>query len=149
MSRHKGYTVIELLIVIVVISIIAVGVSARFASVDSYRAEGFSDVFLADIRLTSVLSVSENKSYRMIVGANAYQIQDENGTSYINQASGTDIITYPSGVSITPQTTIIFDSLGRPYDSNSVLLSSQLDFVVSAGTTENTVSVSPQTGFVQ
>ncbi len=149
MSKQFGFTMIEMVAVIVVVAVLAATAVMRFPSTQSFQAEGFSGVFLHDLRLTSVLSMSQNQRYRIVIGSASYQIQNEQGTPITHPETGTSAISYPAGVTITPAMTLIFDSLGAPYNGNGVALSSTQSFAVTAGTLTKTVSVTPQTGLVQ
>ena len=154
MSRHGGFTVIQLLMVIIIISIVAATASVRAPSTDAFQTEGFSSVLLQDLRMTSVLSMTQNQQYRIVFSANAYSVQDQNGsalTNYPEIASG--VITFPTGVTVTPNptpsgNTIIFDSLGHPFDGAGAALATTTFAVNSNGRITN-VTLNAETGYVQ
>ncbi len=149
MSTQAGYTLMELAILIVVIAIVAVAVSSQMPAKEPFQVDGFSNVFLQDLRLTQTLSMGKNQRYRIVVGAGSYQIQNQSGTPFNNPETGGSTTLYPSGLTISPATTVIFDSIGRPYNGGGTALSSVSTFTVSAPGSVKSVSVTPQTGFIQ
>ena len=78
-----------------------------------------------------------------------YQIQDAQGTAITIPELPTSTTTYPSGVTITPTTTLIFDSTGQPYNSSGTALTSDFNLMVTTSDTTQIVTVSAQTGFIQ
>jgi len=133
----------EAVILIIIMSIVLTIGSVRMPSVDLFKTISFSSVLLSDLRLTKSLSMSKNQQYRLVIGASSYQIRDETGVAF------TSALAYPSGVSINPTTTIVFDSLGKPYNSSGTALSSTLSLTVSSTGASQVVSVTPETGFIQ
>lgn len=144
MPKSAGFTIFEMVMIIIVIAVIAVTVSVRMPAIEPIQVEGFSDVFKSDIRYTSVLAMSNNDEYKIVVGTNSYQIQDKNGTIINHPEVGAASITSPSGVTISPATTLTFTGAGYPK-----ALASQLNFSVTSNGSTRIVSVSPETGFVQ
>lgn len=148
-KKTHGFTLIELIVLISIMSILlAIGL-VKMPSVDLFKTHTFSNVLLSDLRLTQALSMSQNERYRLVIGASSYQIQDQNGVAISHPETSTSSIGYPTGVSITPTMTLMFDSLGKPYDSTGTALSTALTLTVSSTGSSHVVTVSPQTGFVQ
>lgn len=134
---------------IAVILIMTTMVAIRMPSVDFYKSHNFASVLAADLRLTKALSMSQNQRYRLVIGAGSYQIQDQNSTAILNPETNAVGVTYPTGVTITPNTTIIFDSLGRPYNAAGTALTSTLNLTVTSAGVTQVLSITPQTGFIQ
>ena len=148
MKKISGFSLIELIVVIVVLSIVAASVSLFMPARTVYQSDGFADVFLQDLRFTQLLSMSQNQRYKLIVNAGSYQIQNQSSVVFNNPETGAATNVYPAGVTITPTGTYNFDSIGVPYN-NGVALAAVLNFSVTAGTTTTTVSITPGTGFIQ
>ncbi|AHE68389.1 pilus assembly FimT family protein [Legionella oakridgensis] len=151
MRQPYGYSLIELVIIIAVLGIMSIAVSMCQPSgvQQAFQAEGFARVFLQDLQLTKVLAMSQNQRYRLVVGTNSYQIQNQNGTPVTHPGTGGSSVPYPAGVSIAPLTTVMFDSLGQPYNNAGVPLGSTLSFTITSGSEASSVSVVPQTGLIQ
>ena len=145
----RGFTLIELVITIVVMSILILVAVLKMPSVPLFQAHGFSGILLHDLNLTKSLSMSENQKYRIVIGASSYQIQDQNGVAIIHPETNGAAIVYPVGVTITPTMTLIFDSMGQPYNGAGTALTTTLSLTVTATGMSQVVSVSPQTGFIQ
>lgn len=148
-KKLRGFTLIEAIVLIVILSILLTIGSVRMPSTDLFKTQSFSSILLSDLRLTQALSMSQNQRYRLVVTASSYQIQDENGVAILHPETNNSAITYPTGVSISPSTTLVFDSLGKPYNNSGTALSSTLNFTISSTGANQIVSVSPETGFVQ
>ncbi|MDA9271823.1 hypothetical protein N9Q05_00350 [bacterium] len=145
----RGFSLLELTLIIILMGILGVVAVMKMPPIAFYQTQGFAGVFLKDLNLTKSLSMSENQKYRIVIGASSYQIQDQNGAAITHPETGTAAIVYARGVTVTPTMTLIFDSLGQPYDGAGVALTTVLTFTVTSQGTNYTVSVSPQTGFVQ
>lgn len=145
----RGFTLLELTIVIVLMGILSGVAVINMPPIAFYKTQSFAGVFLNDLNLTKSLSMSENQKYRIVIGASSYQIQNENGVPIMHPETGAAAIVYPKGITVTPTMTLMFDSLGQPYDGGGVPLSTLLTFTVTAQGINYTVTVTPQTGFVQ
>jgi len=148
MNKHSGFSIIELIVVIMVLGIVAASVSYVMPNRQAFQSEGFADVFLQDLRFTQLLSMSQNQRYKLVVSAGSYQIQNQSSVPFNNAETGGLTNVFPAGVTITPTATINFDSLGGPYNNGTALVSA-FNFSVTAGTTVTTVGITPQTGFIQ
>jgi prepilin-type N-terminal cleavage/methylation domain-containing protein len=151
--KSRGFTLMEMMITIVIMLILTIIIRPRMPSVDFYKAYSFSQAILYDINLTKVFSMSQNQRYRLVIGSSSYQIQDQNGTPISPPETLNTVMQYPTGVTVTPaNTTIIFDSLGQPYDGNTIgnpALTTPLTLTVSSSGINKTISITPQTGFIQ
>ncbi len=148
--KSHGFTLIELIMLITILLILSVTAWVRMPSVNFFQSYRFSNVLLYDLNLTKVLSMSLNQRYRLVIGSSSYQIQDQNGVAIIHPETNSSFVNYPTGVTITPTTTIIFDSLGQPYNAaGTTALTTTLTLTVSASGVSQTINVTPQTGFIQ
>ena len=147
--RKHGFTLIEVVILLTVISILLVSMLVRMPSVNLYKAYNFANTLLYDLNLTKILSMSQNQRYRIVISASSYQIQDQNGVPVVHPETTSSVINYPTGVSVTPTTTIIFDSLGQPYDATNTAFTTTTTLTVASSSTNQVISISPQTGFIQ
>lgn len=148
--KSHGFTFIELIILVTIMLILSVTAWVRMPSVSFFQSYSFSNILLYDLNLTKVLSMSLNQRYRLVIGSNSYQIQDQNGVAIIHPGTNSSLVSYPTGVTITPTTTIIFDSLGQPYNAaGTAALTTALTFTISTSGVNQMINVSPQTGFIQ
>lgn len=133
--NSKGFTFIELIMVLVLIGIIAVFAAPRLGSIASTNASVFADKFRSDIRYAQTLAMTQSRRYRVYINtapspnpgysvvndANGNGIWGEAGEVAINPAGGGSLsIALNAGnyAGITVSTPaggyIEFDSLGRP-----------------------------------
>lgn len=127
--NRKGFTFIELVMVIVLISIVAVYAAPRLSNVTDTKAGAFVDKLRADIRYAQNLAMTTNQRYRVYFNGSGGSAP-ANGYSVVNNVtagiapdpdgSGNLIVTLNSGdyAGITVSTPaggyIEFNALGVP-----------------------------------
>jgi len=151
-TQH-GFTLIELIIVIIVISILAVYVFSSLP-VPSLGLATAATQLSDDIRYTQSLSMTKNQHYRLVkLSASTYQILNAAGTP-IMLAQGTTA-TLASGVTFGAWTNltnnlIAFDGRGIPYinaaTTTPLASTATINLTATGGTI--TVLITPQTGRV-
>ena len=102
-----------------------------------------------DARQARTLSMSLNRNYRIaLLSASTYQIQDETGTAYNNPAAESTTTTLTSGITLSPITTVAFNTLGQSLNTSNVMLSAAVVISLTDGTSTRTLTIEPQTGFI-
>ena len=106
----KGFTVLELIVVIAVVGILAVMAIARTLDAPVINAREAAAMVGTDVRLTQELAMANVVTFRIVFdGTSTYQIiQDPGGTPIAVKTE-----TIPSGITASA-TTIDFNSLGEP-----------------------------------
>ena len=152
---QKGFTLIELVIILVLLGIVAVFVAPRLGNVPSMNAAALSDKLRADIRYAQNLAMTRNQRGRVTFrnAPNGYDVT-LGGNPVIDPAgSGNLSVTLNTGnyvgISIAIPTGfsgnyVEFDSMGVPYDSGGALAAAKSVTVANG----QTVTVTPQTGAV-
>jgi prepilin-type N-terminal cleavage/methylation domain-containing protein len=166
--NRKGFTLIELVIVIVLIGIIAAFVAPKLGDVTSTKAGSFADKLRSDIRYAQNLAMSQNLRYRVYFNTAP---SPNPGYAVVNDANGNgtwgevgEVALDPAGsgnLSITLNAGqyagitfsavgfsgnyIEFNSLGIPFD-NAGALTVNKNVTISPGGT--IVTVTAQTGAV-
>jgi prepilin-type N-terminal cleavage/methylation domain-containing protein len=156
---RKGFTLIELIIIIVLISIVAALAASRLGSISGSKAPTFGDKLLSDIRYAQNLAMTQNRRYRIYFNTapsplpDGYAVTTAAGLVVMDPAgSGPLSVTLNTGdyagisVSTPAGGFIEFDSLGRPYDSSGSLIAGVITLVISPG--GSTVTIAPRTGAV-
>ncbi len=156
---QKGFTLIELVMVLVLLGIVAVFVAPRLGNVPSTNAAAFTDKLRADIRYAQNLAMTRNQRARVTFrnAPNGYDVT-LGGNPVIDPAgSGNLSVTLNTGnyagISITIPTGfsgnyVEFDSLGVPYEGGGAPLGAARSVTVTGGGSNYSVSVQPQTGAV-
>jgi prepilin-type N-terminal cleavage/methylation domain-containing protein len=130
-ADSRGFTMVELIMVVVLISILAVSFVPKFLDTSAISLAGGAAMAAADIRYTQELAMGTN-SVKTIVftTSNSYYTVDSRN------------VDLPSKVTISSGATFTFNSLGEPTvgGGNSVTL--------SAGAETKTITVESYTGRV-
>jgi prepilin-type N-terminal cleavage/methylation domain-containing protein len=134
MKQHnQGFTLIELITVLILISVIAAYATMRTPSSATYNLTSVAEQLRRDIRLTQTLATSLNTTYTITLLADSYSISPTPPT-------GAVAVTMPSGVTLTP-TTLSFNSMGAPSGAASIT-------VTATGAPSITITVAAETGFI-
>ncbi len=118
MQRANGFTLIQLVIVIIVISILAFSAMGRLADTGlSLSAQ--AQQLASDIRLAQSMAMTQGKRFGIQINAtptNTYVLVDQNGTANVTHPVTGNV--QPIGLASTVTTTntlIEFDGKGKPY----------------------------------
>ena len=167
--NQKGFTLIELVMILVLVGILAVFVAPKLPNITSSRAISFSDKLRADIRYAQNLAMTRNRRTRVILTNTSYAItQDSSGASNCGSFAAVGDPAEGGGLSValdtgdyagikltvSAMTCLEYDSLGRPYNctlfplSCSTTLSGIIVPITANAVAVGSVSVSSQTGAV-
>ncbi len=159
----SGFTIIEILLVVVIISIAAMLVVPMFSSADSMQLRSAANMIAADLEYAKSMAISRQKIYAVVFdeSAESYQIEDPNGiiehpvkkgfTYVVNfstdgRLSKVDI----AGADFDPgsSNTITFDYLGSPYSGTNPLNSGVITLQTRGTGEVISVGIEPVTGFI-
>lgn len=153
--HHHGFTLIELVVVLVIIGILAIYPLFSWQGA-AINLDGQAHQIANDIRYTQALSMSKADRYRFVkTSANTYQITNSSGTA-IAFPSGNTSITLGTGIAFgtltnLPNSLIAFDGEGVPYVNTSfpgTALAATATLSLVAGGETKTIAISPITGSV-
>ena len=156
--RQFGFTLIELIVVLIIVGILAVAVAPRFFARQTYEARGFFDQTLSALRYAqktaiakrrnvcvTVLATSISLSYDAVLPDDGHVPNCAGGPlnpALIGSTGGVFSIAAPSGV--TPTTvSFSFTSAGKPYPDASVAIN-----ITAAGEPTRTATIDRETGYV-
>ena len=156
--RSPGFTLVELIVVMVVLAILAaifIPRSNNPAIVVSSQAEQLA----ADIRYVQSLAMTQGQRYRINFNPAAsppsYFFNDLVGNPVAHPSGTTGSIAFAGGVSMSlsnlPKNYVYFDGLGRPYTDTSpvTLLAPTATISVASGGSTRAVQIFPETGMVR
>jgi MSHA pilin protein MshC len=176
-SDGKGFTLIELVMVMVLIGILAAFATSKLGSMTTANAAAFADKLRADIRYAQDLAMTRNSRTRVYFNGTGtapnpagYAVVID--TSALHDCSGFTPAVDPAGsvslsvvlntgnyagITVTPtpgMNCLEYDSLGRPYNCNAVpanCLSPSSGLMISVNANAvaaGTVTVTAETGAV-
>jgi len=147
---QRGFTLIELIMVMVVVGILAVVVVPRFFDADVFRSRGFADQVQATLRYAQKEAIAQHRNVCVAMTASDITLTIANAipslatspcnTNLALPGQATNKISTPSAaITLSPATaSFVFDALGKPSVANTIVIS---------GATNNIV-VEAETGYV-
>lgn len=149
--RQGGFTLVELIMVMVLLGILAVYAVPKLNIGGTFSARGFGDQVRGQIQYAQKLAIAQRRNVCVAVTASAVAI-----TKALSGGSGVgctvtpqdflSALPAPAGVSINTAS-IIFDALGQSVDSAGAPLTSNITVTVS-GDVATTVTIEQVTGYV-
>lgn len=163
--RYPGFTLVELIVTMIIISIMAFVAMPRFANRQTFETRGYADEVLSAVQYARKIAVANRRNVcasrsgstltltmaslpgsRQSCNASTYVINPATGGNYVIQPPHTD-------VALTGSSPIIFDGQGRSIDAS--LLSGSADPVLTAdatltvtGDSSYVIKVAAYTGYV-
>lgn len=155
-QNHRGFTLIEIITIFVIISIIAVIITLEDPEVDiSLRGE--AEKIVSAIRYTQMLSMTRGARYRINFFSTSYTITDLAGTTTINHpATNQASTTLPTHITLSVNAAITssflaFDGQGIPYVTSSTpgtTLAATGTITLTSDTETQIININHQTGRV-
>ncbi|MHA6492110.1 prepilin-type N-terminal cleavage/methylation domain-containing protein [Pseudomonas borbori] len=146
--RRQGFTLVELIMVMVIIGTLAAVIGPRFFDRQVFDERMFYEESLAAVRYGQKLAVASGCLTQVSLGAGGYHLRQAancNSGAYNREVVGPDgtspyaNLQVPNGVAVTATNfPVVFDSQGRP-----------LDGAASATIGTFNISVTAETGMVQ
>jgi prepilin-type N-terminal cleavage/methylation domain-containing protein len=130
-ADSRGFTIIELIMVVVLIGILAVSIVPKFVDTSAFSLAGGAAMAAADIRYTQELAMGTHSSKTIVFTTT---------NTYYTVNSQT--VNLPSKVSISSGATFTFNSLGEPTTGGGSSVT------LSAGAETKTITVESYTGRV-
>ena len=149
-SRAYGFTLIELIMVIVLLGALSVFVSPRFFQKTSFDSLAFEQELKTAIRFAHNLSIASGCEVQVALTANSYALYFPDSSCNPPDAFGANPVNHPlqsgnyqgaapSGVSISGFGDFYFDALGVPSAAGGITVDPE----------GRLITVMPLTGYVQ
>jgi prepilin-type N-terminal cleavage/methylation domain-containing protein len=130
-ADSRGVTLVELIMVVVLISILAVSIVPKFVDTSAISVVGGAAMVEADIRYTQELAMGTNSSKTITFTTDESEYTVDSRTMNL-----------PSRVSISSGATFTFNSLGEPTTGGGSSVE------IQAGSSTKTITVESNTGRV-
>jgi prepilin-type N-terminal cleavage/methylation domain-containing protein len=161
---RRGFTMIEMVVVLVILAIAAAIVVPMASSAGTTQLRAAVNIVAADLEYAKSMAISRGQRYAVVFdpATETYRIADESGTTIAHpvkqgfpysvdfradsRLGSVDIVT----ASFDGATAVSFDYLGSPYSGTGPGATPMNSGVITlrAGGTMRTVSVEPVTGFI-
>ncbi len=153
MRRELGFTIVELVAVMVITGIVAAIAAPRFVGVDAFHARGSYSTLVSALRYAQKTAIAQRRTVYATVNTSTRTVC----LGYTSNCSNAVIDpstqaayskTLSSNVTITASTTPIgFDGLGRPVPNATATFTIQNAVVPSEST--RTITIEAETGYVR
>ena len=125
-ERNAGFTVIELVLVIVIIGILAALAGPRFFNNSTFSERAYYDELVSAVRYAQKVAVASGCRVRVNLAASAYDLTQQ--TALVGHCDSADVTfpvpvllvngqtvsgVAPTGVTAAPAVVIVYDALGR------------------------------------
>ena len=148
--RARGFTIVELVTVIVVLGFLAAVIGPRFVGRDAFASRGFSDEAQSVVRYAQKTAVAWRRAVYVCVTATAVKAGSLNNSCasslLVHPATGAALTTTaPAGVTLSPTGNFSFDGAGRPNPNAQVTIAISSTI---AGDPARQIVVEAETGYV-
>lgn len=153
----SGFSLIELVTVIVLVSILSVYAAVKWPSNDELKLPAQAELLVAHLRHMQALATHWGQPLRLTINSGGYSVACV--TSSVNPPCNNSPVIDPvtrqsfsvsleTGISLSGTASTDFDSLGRPVSGGSLITSTPArTFTLSADGANQTVTLSSLTGF--
>ena len=147
--KSSGFTLVELITVMIIIGIMAVAVLPRFTNRQNFDTRGFFDQVKAAVQYARKAAIAERRNVCVVIAGNTFTITQgltfnaacsvplknpATGADFTNM-SATSTNTSSAGITLTATSSPInFDAQGSTTTASTVTVGGTLSFVVEANT---------------
>lgn len=135
--HQRGFTLVELIIVILLVGILAINVGSRFFSNSSFANRNVADELVEAIRYAQHVAMSRGGNIQVVTNATTYSIEESTCSSPPcpipnPNRSGDYTVTIPNN-SLLSAATISFNGLGQPTPNtnSTITIGNPIAFIIT------------------
>jgi MSHA pilin protein MshC len=149
----SGFTLFEVVTVIVILGIMAAAVSVKFLAMDPVNLNSETDTVKSHIRYAQFRAMNTNTVWGInISSATQYSLFQNGSTADTVKLPGQDALTIslPTGTSFGSTGIISFDTWGKPYTDAGAAASQSgtRTITLSYGSSSKNITITQNTGFI-
>ena len=148
--RCRGFTLVELVVVMLLVAIVATIGAARFADRQPFAVQSAADLIVSGLRIAQASAIAQRRTVHVVLAASPLALSvclDAACTQPIAPPGGDGTWLQDSdGVQLAAATTFSFAPSGTPSIASNLAISVQS---ANGGTTPRTVAVEAVTGHVR
>lgn len=144
-KNQTGFTMIEVIAVLIIIGILSAVAVSRISSTQSYSAIAEVDILKMHLRYAQLRALGDDKKWGISFNTDSYSIvRVGDATNYNLPNENSPKHTLPSGITVSGSN-VTFDEWGRPVDETGSPVASNIAITISSGGSFN---VTKNTGFI-
>ena len=152
MTRRTGFTMIEVVVVLLILGVVAVVVVAKAPSFNVFQTTPEAEVIKGHLRYAQTMAMDTSTVWGINIAANSYTLFNNiTGSNPYLPGVGSATANLPTGMSITTGI-VSFDTWGTPYtDSAGTVIQNAggyRSFTLTLGSTNVVIQISDNTGFI-
>ncbi len=152
LREQSGFTMIEIVSVLVIIGIMAAVAITRMTGTKEYELASQVDVVKTHLRLAQSRAMNSNQIWGLNISGNTfYSLFNNANTANVVRLPNQDAdnVTLPQGMTITTGT-VSFDAWGRPYSdaAGTIAQIGERTLTISKGGDSRTISITQNTGYI-
>ena len=143
-DKTNGFTLVELIVVILIIGILSVSIAPRFFGVTAYENRKVTDELLSALRYSQQLAMNRGGNIELLLTADNFTVQLSGG-GFLRSPDGLSPYTkeFPDNINPNPET-VRFNSLGQPIDIAGDPLTLDTTLTINVA---NTITIRADTGY--
>ena len=135
---QQGFTLVELIVVILIVGILSVSIAPRFFAVASYQDRRAVDELLTALRHAQQMAMNRGGNIQLVLTANNFTVQLSGGGALRSPDGVMPYFkSFPDNVVVNPTPTITYNRLGRPDSGHIITVGSQ------------TITIEAETGYAR